>query len=131
MVSYFSLLSLSLKFVLVLNSKKNELNKLKRQLESYEHNKDTHGADDEVIHAGYHSGTDDERSSDAFANLRERSRSPVQTTASLNDLDRSPGGAGKRSKYATSDTDTSGDDEPFVDDEVQHVSRSRTVLLLI
>jgi len=114
------------KFVLVLNSKKGELAKLKRQIESYEneHTNGIHGiehSDDEGGRGGYNSGTDDERSNDAFANLRARSTSPVHTTATLNDAEHITTGDNKRSRNTMSDTDTSGDEDQFMDDEVHEI----------
>lgn len=84
-------------------------------------------SDDEGIRGGYNSGTDDERSNDAFSNLRARSRSPVHTTTStttiekLNDDENSTGIDNKRSKYDMSETDTSGDEDPITDEEFQEV----------
>lgn len=76
-------------------------------------------SEDESIRGGYNSGTDDERSNDAFANLRARSTSPMHTTAILNDDEDN----NKRSRSAMSDTDTSGDEDQFLEDEVQEVRR--------
>ncbi|CAF1325124.1 unnamed protein product, partial [Adineta ricciae] len=109
-------------FALVLNTKKEELTKLKHQVESYEHehtnrvNGHDH-SDDEIVRLGHQSETDDERSNDAFANLRARSRSPMHTTTTttLND------GDSKRLKYAMSDTDTSGDEDQYMEDEVHEI----------
>jgi len=115
------------KFVLVLNTKKGELTKLKRQIESYEneHTNRINGNEhsDDEGRGGYNSGTDDERSNDAFANLRARSTSPVHTTTtatttSLNDMTH---GENKRTINALSDTDTSGDEDQFMDDEVHEI----------
>lgn len=81
-------------------------------------------SDDEGSRAGYNSETDDERSNDAFINLRARSRSPVHTnatTAKLNDIENPETRENKRSKYAMSDTDTSGDEDLLMDDEVREV----------
>jgi hypothetical protein len=78
-------------------------------------------SDDEGIRGGYNSGTDDERSNEAFANLRARSTSPVHTTEKLNDLEHGFNGDHKRSRSTMSDTDTSGDEDQFMDDEVQEV----------
>jgi hypothetical protein len=78
-------------------------------------------SDDEGARPGYNSGTDDERSNDAFANLRARSTSPIHTTTKLNDLEHGRNGENKR---VMSDTDTSGDEDQFMDDEVHEVSRS-------
>ena len=78
-------------------------------------------SDDEGIRGGYNSGTDDERSNEAFANLRARSTSPMHTTASLNDQDYENNRENKRTRSAMSDTDTSGDEDQFVEDEVQEV----------
>ncbi|CAF2025940.1 unnamed protein product [Rotaria magnacalcarata] len=114
------------KFVLVLNTKKGELAKLKRQIDAYE-NEHANGiigddhSDDEGIRAGYNSGTDDERSNDAFANLRARSRSPLHTTATLNDVENITAGENKRTINTMSDTDTSGDEDQFMDDEVHEI----------
>lgn len=106
----------------MLNTKKEELTKLKRQVESYEH-EHTNGvnghehSDDEIVRLGHQSETDDERSNDAFANLRARSRSPMHTTTmTLND------GDSKRSKHVMSDTDTSGDEDQYMEDEVHEVN---------
>ncbi|CAF0867146.1 unnamed protein product [Rotaria sp. Silwood1] len=116
----------SIQFVLVLNTKKGELAKLKRQIESYENehinriNGSEH-SDDEGNPAGYNSGTDDERSNDAFANLRARSRSPVHTTATLNDDEHMNTGENKRTRSTMSDTDTSGDEDQFMEDEVHEI----------
>jgi len=68
-------------------------------------------SDDEGVRPDYNSGTDEERSNDAFANLRARSRSPVHTTATLNDAEHGITGENKRTRSATSDTDTSGDED--------------------
>ncbi|UJR29157.1 hypothetical protein I4U23_010371 [Adineta vaga] len=103
-----------------------ELTKLKRQIESYEH-EHTNGinghdhSDDEGVRPGYNSGTDDERSNDAFANLRARSRSPIHTTTSLNDDEHSNTGEHKRSRNVMSDTDTSGDEDHYMEDEVHEI----------
>lgn len=78
-------------------------------------------SEDESVRAGYNSGTDDERSNEAFANLRARSTSPMHTTASLKDYENN--GENKRSRSAMSDTDTSGDEDQFLEDEVQEVRR--------
>lgn len=85
-------------------------------------------SDEERGRTGYHSGTDDERSNEAFANLRARSRSPVHTTTAttttttkLNDEENSTEVEKKRTRYAMSDTDTSGDEDPITDDEVHEV----------
>jgi len=111
------------KFVLVLNTKKGELAKLKRQVESYEneHTNRINGNElsDDEGRGGYNSGTDDERSNDAFANLRARSTSPVHaTTATLNDMTHVEN---KRTISMLSDTDTSGDEDQFMDDEVHEI----------
>ena len=106
----------------MLNTKKEELTKLKQQVEFYEHehtnrvNSHDH-SDDEIVRLGHQSETDDERSNDAFANLRARSRSPMHTTTTtLNDND------SKRLKHAMSDTDTSGDEDQYMEDEVREVN---------
>ena len=78
-------------------------------------------SDDEGSRSEYQSGTDDERSNDAFANLRSRSTSPVHTTASLNDMKYKTNGDNKRDRSAISDTDTSGDEDQFMEDEVHEV----------
>jgi hypothetical protein len=75
-------------------------------------------SDDEGVRAGYNSGTDDERSNDAFANLRARSTSPIHTTTKLND---EINGDRKRARSTMSDTDTSGDEDQFMDDEVHEM----------
>lgn len=77
-------------------------------------------SDDEGVRAGYNSGTDDERSNDAFANLRARSTSPIHTTTKLND---EINGDRKRARSTMSDTDTSGDEDQFMDDEVHEVMK--------
>jgi len=112
------------KFVLVLNTKKAELGRLKQQVEAYENeharsaNGDEH-SDNEVIQSdGMQSGTDDERSNDGFANLRARSTSPIHTTTTLNDMDNPTNSGNKRSHDTLSDTDTSGDEDPMTDDEI-------------
>ncbi len=127
----------------MLNSKKGELAKLKRQVESYEneHPNGINGrkmnlfffskikisfqgnehSDDEGVRGGYNSGTDDERSNDAFANLRARSTSPIHTTEKLNDHDHLTNGDNKRTRSNMSDTDTSGDEDQFMEDEVHEV----------
>jgi len=99
------------------------LAKLKRQVESYEneHTNRINGNElsDDEGRGGYNSGTDDERSNDAFANLRARSTSPVHTTtATLNDMTHVEN---KRSISMLSDTDTSGDEDQFMDDEVHEI----------
>lgn len=79
-------------------------------------------SDDEAIRVGYNSGTDDEHSNDAFANLRARSRSPMHTTTKLNDIENvTVIGENKRTRTPMSDTDTSGDEEQFMDDDVHEV----------
>lgn len=113
------------KFVLILNTKKDELVKLKHQIESYETDQvnrvhPREHSDDEGSRSEYQSGTDDERSNDAFANLRARSTSPVHTTASLNDMKYKTNGDNKRDRSAISDTDTSGDEDQFMDDNEVH-----------
>ncbi|CAF0715291.1 unnamed protein product [Adineta steineri] len=104
--------------------KKGELAKLKRQIESYEH-EHTNGinehSDDEGVRAGYNSGTDDERSNEAFANLRARSTSPVHTTTALKDTEHMTNGEHKRPRSVTSDTDTSGDEDLYMEDEVHEI----------
>ena len=79
-------------------------------------------SDDDAGRAGYQSGTDDERSNDAFANLRARSRSPVHTTAPLNDMEHSAHAEQKRARTAMSDTDTSGDEDLPIEDQVREVT---------
>lgn len=82
-------------------------------------------SDDEGVRAGYTSGTDDERSNDAFANLRARSTSPVHTTTTLNDAEN------KRTRLPTSDTDTSGDEDQYMEDEVHEVTSSRAFAFIV
>jgi len=117
-----------------LNTKKDELVKLKHQIESYENDHQfTRGrvreqSDDEGSRSECQSGTDDERSNDAFANLRARSTSPIHTTTSLNDMKYQTNGDKKRDRNAMSDTDTSGDEDQFMDDnEVHEVTTKREV----
>lgn len=47
----------------------------------------------------------------------------MHTTASLKDYENN--GENKRSRSAMSDTDTSGDEDQFLEDEVQEVGRRR------
>lgn len=87
-------------------------------------------SDDEGVRAGYNSGTDDERSNEAFANLRARSTSPLHTTTMLNDVEHGIDGDNKRARSTMSDTDTSGDEDQFMEDEVQEVFRRELFVVL-
>jgi hypothetical protein len=88
-------------------------------------------SDDEGVRAGYNSGTDDERSNDAFANLRARSTSPIHTTTALKDAEHLTTGDDKRTRNVMSDTDTSGDEDQFMDDEVHEVIKKKKKMKLI
>ena len=79
-------------------------------------------SDDDAVRVGYQSATDDERSNDAFVNLRDRSRSPVHTTAPLNDRESSSHHDQKRARTVMSDTDTSGDEDLTMENEVHEVT---------
>ncbi|CAF4174095.1 unnamed protein product, partial [Rotaria sp. Silwood2] len=81
-------------FVLVLNTKKAELSKLKRQIESYQNEHPTTENDNE-----------------SYANSQSQSTSPIHTTT----LDNIEHPTNKRTRRQMSNTDTSEDDE------IQHI----------
>ncbi len=105
--------------VIYLKIKKEFILKIQNLFQGNEH------SDDEGVRVGYNSGTDDERSNDAFANLRARSTSPVHTTTALNDNEHTTNGENKRTRSTMSDTDTSGDEDQYMEDEVHEVIKLR------